>query len=102
MAKRVTRDVFATNPETGESKWLHPGDFVEDGFEVTNPKAFAPVEGADEEEDDFESLDDPAGTPYQRMKKAELVSMCESRGLHVSGTVDDLIARLEEDDAASS
>ena len=45
-----------------------------------------------------EEDDTPKEADYQKMKKAELVILCEERGLSKTGKKDDLIARLVEAD----
>lgn len=42
----------------------------------------------------------PAYTDYHELTKAALVAEAESRGLAKTGTKAELMARLEEDDAA--
>lgn len=44
---------------------------------------------------------DPSGETYETETKGELHDEAESRGLAVSGTKDDLMDRLEADDAAA-
>ena len=111
MAKKLTDNVVVSHPETGAVTVLFAGDklpgwaknmvgdhaLIGDHEAVTTPdESGADKKGRDPEE--------PVGeegevTPYSEWTKQELQDECESRGLAKSGTKDELIARLEEDDA---
>lgn len=49
--------------------------------------------------DSGEGDDDPTGGKYEGILKDDLAEQARERGLHVSGTVDELVARLEAADA---
>ncbi|WP_382307289.1 SAP domain-containing protein [Herbiconiux sp. UC225_62] len=61
---------------------------------VTNPKAFKEVE-----ENDAPAGDDTPATSYAEMKNDELKALLKKRELPTSGKHDELVARLNEDDA---
>lgn len=75
-----------------EGQWYSAGDeFPDDAAgNLSNPGAL--LEGY---------VDTKAEGAYDGMKKDELVAECEKRGLPVSGTKEELVARLVESDGNS-
>lgn len=73
---------------------------AEDQVETEAPGE-AEVESSDSEDVD-ESAEAPTAGRYKGMRKPELRAALEERGLDASGTVNELVARLVEDDAATS
>lgn len=93
MAKAKRAFNFAASDETGKlgrSQWYKPGDDFPDDLAdlLTNPGAL--LEGYVDVNED---------TGYSTKTKDELKDELGSRGLPVSGTKEELVARLEEDDA---
>jgi hypothetical protein len=106
-AKELRRRVAVPN-EDGELVWYGPGDKVPAAVakQITNPAAWA--EG-DSDADDTE--DEEEVVPYAKRKKADLESEVAARNegrdeadlIEVGkGTVADLAAALEADDAAQA
>lgn len=88
-------DVWVSNPETGESSWFHPGDKAPDwAVDAVDPNHFISREGDVPMSGPGERVD------YSTMKKDELADLAAERGLDFEGTKADLVARLEESDAA--
>ncbi|MBU3995585.1 MAG: hypothetical protein KKF42_07400 [Actinobacteria bacterium] len=73
---------------------LHPGDEVPEWAleRVTNASVLAAEPPRVEE---ISTGEQPATVELSELKKAELVALCETRGLPTSGNKEDLIARLE-------
>lgn len=94
------KNVFQThvnvrNPETGDSGWFKPGDTAPDWTEgYVDPVHF--------EDHGLVDTSTPAAEPvnYKRMNKADLEELAADRGLDFEGNKDELVARLEESDAA--
>jgi len=94
MANVFQTHVHVRNEETGDAAWFKPGDKAPSWTEgCVDPKHF---EVKDEDGDVF----DDEKADYSRMGKDDLVALAEDRGLDASGTKAEIIARLEENDAA--
>lgn len=98
MGDTFQNHVYVSNPETGDAAWFAPGDEAPEWTEgYVDPVHFEEKE--EPAEPGAEQL--PAERPnYSRMKKEELIDLADERDLDTEGTVADLIARLEENDAA--
>jgi hypothetical protein len=94
MGKVFQNHVHVSNPETGQAQWFAPGDKAPDWTEGYVDDANFVEEGSEAAEA-FDSTVD-----YTKLKKDELVTLAEDRGIDASGTKEDIIGRLEEADAA--
>lgn len=108
MAKTVNRSVFVYGAEQGEvDQWFHPGDKLPGWAEsILDPNVIATGKEAKElisEADDEQATSEVPefdAPDYHGYSKAELVEACEERGLPSDGTMQVLIGRLEDSDAA--
>ena len=128
MAKKFNTYV-AVHKDPAETVWFAPGDEVPDwALELVGDHVYDNSHAADDEDEDIR-LTDPENQPdedlfrtttvlppnaggeaegdgdaedvaYEELSKDELKALCEERELAVSGNKAELIARLEEDDAA--
>jgi hypothetical protein len=117
MGKVVQQSVHVQNEETGEDKWYHAGDTLDDWAEdlVTNEAVFEAPSAEDiglsptNQEtkyitDGDVSLEEIGGAPqpvdYTSLNISELDELLEERNLSKSGTKPEKIERLQAADAA--
>ena len=93
----MSREIDVDNFTPEDEAYMRDRPWLIAEFEFNNPDitfdefvAGAGVEDEDEDEDDED---------YNSLTKDDLVKLLKERGLEVSGKKDELVARLEENDA---
>lgn len=98
MGRVFQNHVHVRNPETGDAEWFAPGDEAPDWADgMVDEAHFKAPKNPDVEDDGNEG---PVKVSYKRLNKDDLIDLADDRGLDTEGTRDELIARLEENDAA--
>ena len=94
MSREIDVDNFTSEDEAymRDRPWLI-AEFEFNNQDITFDEFVAGV-GVEDEEDEDEDEED-----YNSLTKDDLVKLLKERGLEVSGKKDELVARLEENDA---
>ena len=90
----MSREIDVDNFTTEDEAYMRDRPWLIAEFEFNNPDItfdeFVAGVGAEEEDEDED---------YNSLTKDDLVKLLKERGLEVSGKKDELVARLEENDA---
>ena len=95
----MSREIDVDNFTAEDEAYMRDRPWLISEFEFNNPDVtfdeFVAEALAEDEEDE-------EGEDYNSLTKDDLVKLLKERGLEVSGKKDELVARLEENDAEQS